>query len=107
MKRHLGVLFSYFYLFGAAVLIVTEIYFYPEVNNFGIVNRFGLPSLSEQPYRIIVAVVSLFIIYGYSCLRLKKRGLSFMIIYSFGFWLVSYFLLLRNTYQTGAHVFKN
>lgn len=98
IKRPLGVtLISYFYIFGAAVLIVTAIFFDADANEFGIADRFGLPNLPEQLFRIVVAVVSLIVIYAY--MRLKTWGFCLMILYSFGFGLISYFLLLSNTHQ--------
>lgn len=70
MKRPLGVSFiSYFYIFGAVVLIFTAIFVNPDANEFGIADRFSLPKFPEQPFRIMLAVVSLIIIYGY--MRLK------------------------------------
>ena len=102
MNRPLGVKFSYLYLFGAAVLIVTAIFFYPDVNDIGLANKFGLPSFSEQPFRMIVVIVSLFVVYGYGYMRLKRRGFWFISIYSFGFGLVSYFVLLAYSGQPFA-----
>lgn len=95
MKRPLGVsLISSFYIFGAVVLIYTAVFFNPD--EFGIADRFGLPNFPEHPFRIILAVVSLIIIYGY--IRLKRWGFWLMILYSFGFGLLS-FILLRSTNQ--------
>ena len=100
MKKSIGVTFiSYFYLFGAAVLIIVARFFYREANEFRIADRFGLQIFPEQLFRIIVAIVivSLFAIYGY--MRLKRWGFSFIIIYSVGLGLVSYFLLLSYIHQ--------
>lgn len=98
MKRPLGVsLISYLYIFGAVVLIITAIFFNPDANEFGIADRFGLPNFPEQPFRIILAVVSLIIIYGY--IRLKRWGFWLMILYSFGFGLISYILLFSYNQQ--------
>jgi 4-hydroxybenzoate polyprenyltransferase len=98
MKRPLGVSFiSYFYIFGAVVLIITAIFFNPDANEFGIADRFGLPNFPEQPFRIILAVVSLIIIYGY--MRLKRWGFWLMVLYSFGFGLISYILLFSYNQQ--------
>ena len=74
MKRPLGVSFiSYLYIFGAVVLIITAIFFNPDANEFGIADRFGLPNFPEQPFRIILAVVSL---YHYIWLyAFKKMGI--------------------------------
>ncbi|MEY9973340.1 hypothetical protein ABH966_003724 [Lysinibacillus sp. RC46] len=98
MKRPLGVsLISYFYIFGAVVLIITAIFFNQDANEFGIADRFGLPNFPEQLFRIILAVVSLIIIYGY--LRLKRWGFWLMILYSLGFGLISYILLFSYNQQ--------
>ncbi|KAB2331586.1 hypothetical protein F7731_18610 [Cytobacillus depressus] len=98
MKRPLGVSFiSYFYIFGAVVLIITAIFFNPDANEFGIADRFGLPNFPEQLFRIILAVVSLIIIYGY--IRLKRWGFWLMILYSFGFGLISNILLFSYNQQ--------
>ncbi|MHC0039482.1 hypothetical protein [Pseudoneobacillus sp. C159] len=98
MKRPLGVSFiSYFYIFGVVVLIITGIFFNPNGNKFGIADRFGLPNFPEQPFRILLAVVSLIIVYGY--MRLKKWGFWLMILYSAGFGLISYILLFSNNQQ--------
>lgn len=95
MKRPLGVsLISSFYIFGAVVLIYTAVFFNPD--EFGIADRFGLPNFPEHPFSIILAVVSLIIIYGY--IRLKRWGFWLMILYSFGFGLLS-FILLRSSNQ--------
>ncbi|MBD7945836.1 hypothetical protein H9650_17145 [Psychrobacillus sp. Sa2BUA9] len=98
MKRPLGVSFiSYFYIFGAVVLIFTAVFINPDAEEFGIADRFGLPNFPEQPFRIILAVVSLIIINGY--MRLKRWGFWLMILYSFGFGLISYILLFSNNQQ--------
>jgi len=92
MKRPLGVtLISYFYLFGAAVMTFTAIFFVPEANEFGMADRFGLSSFPEQLFRIILAVFSLFMVYGY--ISLKRWGFWLMMFYSSGFGLVSFYLL--------------
>ena len=97
MQRPLGVsLISYFYIFGAVVLLVTAIFFDVDANKFE-ADRFGLPSFPEQLFRIVLAVVSLIVIYGY--MRLKRWGFWLMIIYSFGFGLISYDLLFSYNQQ--------
>lgn len=98
MKRPLGVSFiGYFYIYSAVVLIFTAVFFNPDVDEFGIADRFGLPNFPEQQFRIILAVVSLTIIYGY--MRLKRWGFWLMILYSFGFGLISYILLFTYNQQ--------
>jgi CHASE2 domain-containing sensor protein len=92
MKRPLGVTFiSYFYIFGSILLIVTAIGFNADANEFGIADRFGLPNFPEQWFRIILASISLIIIYGY--MHLKRWGYWMMLVYSIGFGAISYTLL--------------
>ncbi|KAA1177507.1 hypothetical protein [Paenibacillus sp. B2(2019)] len=100
MKRPLGViLISCFYIIGALVLIFTAIFFNADADadGFGIAYRFGLPNFPEQIFRVILAVASLILIYGY--MGLKKWGFWLMIIYSFGFGLISYNLLSSHNQQ--------
>jgi len=98
VKRPLGVtLISYFYIFGAAVMIVTAIFINAEANEFGIADRFGLPNFPEQFFRVLLAIASLILIYGY--MRLKKWGFWLMIMYSSGFGLLSYNLLFSQNQQ--------
>lgn len=98
MKRPLGVsLISYFYIFGAVVLIVTAMFFDADANEFGMADRFGLPSFPEHLLRIVVAVVSLIVIYGY--MRLKRWGFWLMVLYSVGFGIISYALLFSYNQQ--------
>ncbi|CAH1056278.1 hypothetical protein [Paenibacillus pseudetheri] len=98
MKRPLGVtLISCFYIFGAAVLTVTAIFFNADADEIGIADRFGLPNFPEQSFRIILAITSLILIYGY--MRLKKWGFWLMIMYVFGFGLISYDLLYSQNQQ--------
>ncbi|MCM3782330.1 hypothetical protein M3231_05050 [Neobacillus mesonae] len=73
MKKPLGVsLISYFYIFGAGVLMVSAILYNADANEIGIADRFGVPNYPEQMVRIIVAIITLIIIYGY--INLKKWG---------------------------------
>jgi hypothetical protein len=86
MKRPLGIsVISYFYIFGAIVLLFTAIFYNADANSIGIAERFGMPNVPERLMRVIVALFSLGMIYGY--LRLKKWGFWLMVIYStlFGF----------------------
>ncbi|WP_339265580.1 hypothetical protein [Paenibacillus sp. FSL R5-0470] len=70
MKRPLGVtLISCFYIIGALVLIFTAIFFNADADGFGIAYRFGLPNFPEQIFRVILAVASLILIYGYMGLK--------------------------------------
>ncbi|MCR8660580.1 hypothetical protein [Paenibacillus endoradicis] len=98
MKRPIGVtLISYFYIFGAAFLFVTAIFFSTDADEFGIADRFGLPFIPEQLFRIMLAIVSLIIIFGY--MRLKRWGFWLMVLYSAGFGLISYALLFSHNQQ--------
>ena len=55
MKRPLGVsLISYFYIFGALVLLFTLIFYDVNANQFGIAEIFGLPNAPDQLVRVLV-----------------------------------------------------
>ncbi|WP_273853384.1 hypothetical protein [Guptibacillus spartinae] len=91
MKRPIGVtLISYFYLFGAVVLVFTAI-FYDAANTIGIAERFGLPNAPERLMRGLVALTSLVLVYGY--IRLTIWGYWFMIAYSVIFGCISALLV--------------
>ena len=65
MKRPLGVsLISYFYIFGAIVLLFTAVFYNADANSIGIAERFGMPNVSERLMRVIVAIFSLVMVYG-------------------------------------------
>ena len=58
LKRLFGVaIISFFYIFGAVVLIYTSIFYHPNADQFGIAARFGVLALPEQPMKLIVAVI--------------------------------------------------
>jgi len=85
-KRPLGVAFiGYFYIFGAFVLIATLLT-NAEVE-FGIALRFGLSYIPENLMRVVVAIFTLIMAYGY--LRLRKWGYWLMIAYTIYFLVVS------------------
>lgn len=89
MERPLGVsLISFYYIFGAIVLLITAIFF--DVNASSIGTAFGVPGVPERFMRILVAIFSIEMIYGY--IRLKKWGFWLMITYSAFFGLVSFSL---------------
>ncbi|WP_164670200.1 hypothetical protein [Virgibacillus doumboii] len=97
MKRPLGVsLISYFYIFGAIILLYTVIFYDVNADPIGIADRFGVPSVPEQPMRILVAIFSMGMVYGY--IRLKKWVFWLMITYSAFFGLVS-LTLISNQHQ--------
>jgi hypothetical protein len=94
MKRPLGVSFiSYFYIFGAIILLITS----AKTEEIGIATRFGLSNVPEQLMRVLVALFSLVVIYGY--MRLKKWGFWMMIGYSVVFGLISFTLALSHKQQ--------
>ncbi|MDQ0226206.1 hypothetical protein [Metabacillus niabensis] len=107
MKRPLGVsLISYFYIFGAIVLLFTAIFYNAEANSIGISERFGLPNVPERLMRVIVALFSLVMVYGY--IRLKKWGFWIMITYSVIFGIISSLLITQQSQQpyTGNLIFS-
>jgi len=88
LKRPLGVvIISLFYFFGAVVLIYTSIFYSPNSDRFGIAARFGVPTLPEQPVRIIVALIAVVLAVGY--FSLKKWGFWSMVSYSIVFGAIS------------------
>ena len=92
MKRPIGVtLISYFYLFGAIVLVITAIFYDAGANTVGIAERFGLPHAPERLVRVFVALLSFVMIYGY--IRLTNWGYWFMIAYSVVFGCISALLI--------------
>jgi hypothetical protein len=90
-------LISYFYIFGAIVLLFTAIFYDAESNSIGIAERFGLPNIPEQLMSVIVALFSLVMVYGYY--RLKKWGFWAMITYSIIFGIISSLLITSQSYQ--------
>jgi len=98
LKRPLGISFiSWFYMFGACVLFITVVMNHTEADQFGIADRFGLPAVPEPLMRIIAAVITFIIIFGYYGLR--RWGFWLMIAYSVGFGAVSIKLLLSYNQQ--------
>ncbi|MYL61805.1 hypothetical protein GLW07_00410 [Bacillus hwajinpoensis] len=92
MKRPIGVtLISYFYLFGAAVLFISAIFNDAGANTIGIAERFGLPYVPERMMRVLVALLSFVLVYGY--IRLTNWGYWFMIVYSILFGYMSALLI--------------
>lgn len=98
MKRPLGVsLISYYYIFGAIALVVTSIIYNPSANVIGIADRFGLTSFPERLFRIVLAVFTLILIYGY--MGLKRWGFWLMVVYSILFGVISSLLITNQTLQ--------
>jgi hypothetical protein len=88
MKRPIGVsIIGYFYIFGAAVLLFTAIFYQADADAISISERFGLSILPERIMRIVLAFFSLLMVYGY--MRLKKWGFWLFISYSALFGLIS------------------
>ncbi|MGD7053400.1 hypothetical protein [Sutcliffiella horikoshii] len=98
MKRPIGVsLISYFYIFGAMVLLFTAVFYNAEANSISIAERFGLTIVPDRLMRLLVALISLGMVYGY--IRLKKWGYWIMITYSVLFGIISLLLLSNQPYQ--------
>jgi len=88
MKRPIGILLiSYFYILGAMVLLFTAVFYNADADSIGIADRFGMPNVPERFMRVILAIFSMIMIYGY--IRLKKWGFWLMVIYSVLFGLIS------------------
>jgi hypothetical protein len=107
MKKPFGVtLISYFYIFGAIVLLFTAFFYDADANQIGIGERFGVPNAPEHLLRFIVALFSLIMIYGY--FRLKKWGFWVMSAYSVMFGIISSLQLTDQSPQpyTGNLVFS-
>ncbi|MGF3104443.1 hypothetical protein [Rossellomorea sp. DUT-2] len=97
MKRPLGVsIISYFYIFGSIVLLYTAIFYQAGADTISISERFGVTVVPERIMRMVVAVFSLWMVYGY--MRMKKWGFWLLIMYSVLFGVIS-FLLLTNELQ--------
>lgn len=98
VKRPLGVsLISYFYIFGAFILLFSSFFYDANANQIDIATRFGLPNAPEQLIRVLVALSSLVIAYGY--MRLRKWGFWVMIGYSVLFEVISLSLSLSHSQQ--------
>jgi len=98
MKRPLGVsIISYFYIFGAIVLLFTAVFYNADANSIGIAERFGMPIVSERFMRVIVAIFSMVMVYGY--IRLKKWGFWLVVINSIFFGLISSSLISNQLQQ--------
>lgn len=88
MKRPMGVSFiGYFYIFGAVVLLFTAIFYQADADAISISERFGVSILPERMMRIVLALFSLLMVYGY--MRLKRWGFWLFLSYSVLFGLIS------------------
>ncbi|MCC5803609.1 hypothetical protein B0G93_101384 [Bacillus sp. V-88] len=88
MKRPMGVsLIGYFYVFGALVLLFTAIFYQADADAISISERFGVSILPERMMRIVLALFSLLMVYGY--MRLKRWGFWLFLSYSVLFGVIS------------------
>ncbi|MGB8002392.1 MAG: hypothetical protein WCF60_20160 [Anaerobacillus sp.] len=98
MKRPRGVtLISFFYLFGGLVLLITGIFFDAGANTIGVAERFGLPNAPERLVRILVALLSFVMAYGY--IRLTRWGFWMMVTYSVVFGFISSLFVSNQSVQ--------
>ncbi|WP_088011692.1 hypothetical protein [Gottfriedia acidiceleris] len=98
MKKPLGVsVISYFYILGALVLLFTSVFYDANANLIGIAERFGITNGSEQLLSVIIAFLTLVMIFGY--IRLKKWGFWLMISYSVLFGGISLYLAINHSQQ--------
>lgn len=96
-KRPLGVsLIGGFYIFGASILIITLILGSP-IGEYGIADRLGLPNVPENIARLVIALLSLIMAYGY--LKLERWGYWTMMLYSLYFLVVSIVLSIQYNQQ--------
>ena len=78
---------GYFYIFGAFILLLSL----GVDQEIGLAVRFGIPNVPETIVRVLVAIISLIMAYGY--LKLKAWGYWMAMIYSALFLVVSLSLL--------------
>ncbi|WP_174728889.1 hypothetical protein [Mesobacillus harenae] len=98
MKRPLGVaVISFYYIFGALVLLYTAIFNNGAIEDIGMAARLGLENVPEQPVRIALAIFSLIMVIGYG--SLKVWGFWLMLAYSVVFGGVSLLLALEHSQQ--------
>ncbi|MBP0726407.1 hypothetical protein J5Y03_14695 [Bacillus sp. RG28] len=101
MIRPIGVnLISCFYIFGSIILLLSALFYDPTTaDEISIATRIGLSNayVPEQLVRVLVALFSLVLIYGY--IRLKKWGFWLMIGYSLIFGLISFTLAISHKQQ--------
>ncbi len=98
MKRPIGItLISYIYIFGIATLIATTFFFDQIASNIEFVEKLGLPNFPEELFRVVIAIATLIIIYGY--MNLKPWGFWLMILYCISFGAISYLIILSYNKQ--------
>ncbi|SFG17374.1 hypothetical protein [Sporolactobacillus nakayamae] len=98
MKKPIGVnLINSFYIVGSLVLSFTSIFYDADANPINIAMRFALPSSYDRPFRVVLALATLVMLYGY--MKLRKWGFWAMISYSFLFGSISLTLSLVHHQQ--------
>ncbi len=98
VKRPLGVsIIGYFYIFGSIVLLFTAIFYQADADAISISERFGVSILPERMMRVILAIFSMLMVYGY--MKLKKWGFWLFITYSVLFGFISSVLLTNQPQQ--------
>ncbi|WP_335871536.1 hypothetical protein [Bacillus sp. 2205SS5-2] len=98
MKRPLGVsLISCFYVFGSLVLLYTAFFYEPLATEVGIAEVFAVPAIPEQPMRVLVALFTFIMIFGY--FSLKSWGFWVMLLYSLIFGLINLSLISPEVIQ--------
>ena len=98
MKRPLGVsIISYFYIFGAIILLITAVFYNADADSIGINDRFGIQIVPERFMRLLLAIFSLGMAYGY--MKLRMWGFWIMITYSALFGIISSLLLSNHLQQ--------
>ncbi len=98
MKRPIGVtLISSFYLFGGLVLLITAIYYDAGADTIGLAERVGLPNAPERLVRVLVALLSFVMAYGY--IRLTRWGFWMMVTYAIVFGFISSLLVSNQSVQ--------
>ena len=98
LKRPIGItLISYIYIFGITALIATTFFFDQIASKIEFVEKLGLPNFPEELFRVLIAITTLIIIYGY--MNLKPWGLWLMVLYCIGFGVISYLIILSYNKQ--------
>ncbi len=98
LKKPIGVtIISCLYIFAMAVLIFITFFYHQFKMNFGFAEHLGIPNFPEELLRVLLAIVTLVIIYGY--MNLKTWGFWMMILYSISFGIISYLILLSYNKQ--------
>jgi hypothetical protein len=98
LKRPMGIsLIGYFYMFGAVVLLFTAIFYQADADAISISERLGVSILPERMMRIVLALFSLLMVYGY--MRLKRWGFWLIVSYSVLFGVISSVIATNQSQQ--------